>query len=148
MGGKADNKTQATTTIATTTDTSTTMGDIGLTGNDAVALANVIAQAGVQNAQLTAQTSTGLYQQIGDAYNKLVAGAGNFLVNQSTENKEQITHSLDFVQQLSRDVLATTAAVKGVEPKFENIGGIDQQKIVLIFVAGLAVLTILNMTRK
>jgi hypothetical protein len=64
------------TNTITTTTTETNIGDIGLTGSDAVALADILQAGSIQSQRIQAEALTKISQDIGSSWQQLVGGAG------------------------------------------------------------------------
>jgi len=62
-----------------TTNTTTNIRDVGLTGDAAVALANALEQGGVLREEIASETIKGVAQTQGQSFNQLIGGAGKLL---------------------------------------------------------------------
>ena len=79
MGGSKSSD-RKTTTIKTTT--STTMGDIGLTGKDAVDMAAVLSTGAIEQTRISASSLDTLIQTVGKSSQQLIGGASDLVRTQ------------------------------------------------------------------
>ena len=91
MGGSSSSK-KVTETITNTetnvtTNTSTNIGEIGLTGNDAVAMADIINTGGVAQAEINAGLLKTIVQESGKGFQQLVGGANALVASSEGMNK-------------------------------------------------------------
>lgn len=107
FGGSGDStSSKADTTVNTTTTTTSTYRDIGFTGADAVALADVTGGAGVEITRIGSDTLKQLSQDVGDSYNQLIGGASNLISSASARASE----TLNAGNNASRDILSEAGA--------------------------------------
>lgn len=71
-----------------TTNTTTNIRDVGLTGDAAVALASALEQGSVLRDEVTSETIRGVAQVQGQSFNQLIGGAGK-LIEASTKQSAQ-----------------------------------------------------------
>lgn len=113
------------TSVNTTTNTTTTYRDIGLTGEAAVALADVVAGAGVEITRTGAGTLEKVTQQVGESYKQLIGGASD-LVNLSGQQAQRTIESGErasvSIQAEARNLLdsAKSTAARIIDPTQQN----------------------------
>jgi len=87
MGGGGSSSSQEETTQVTT-ETTTEIGEIGLTGSDAVALAAVLEQGGLEREAIAAEGLQRIAQEQGQSFRNLVGGAGLLTVTSGAVSEE------------------------------------------------------------
>ena len=80
LGSKSKSSTRKTTNITTTTSTS--MGDVGLTGKTAVDLAAVLSTGGIEQSRITAASLDNIVQTVGKTSQQLIGGASDLVRTQ------------------------------------------------------------------
>lgn len=125
----SDSKSEANTSVVTTTNTTTNYRDIGLTGEAAVALADVVAGGGVEISRIGAGTMEKIVQQNGESFKQLIGGASDLIYNageQATRTIESgentISNALSVVQSEARNILdsAKSTASRIIDPTQQN----------------------------
>lgn len=79
MGGS---KSSSKKTTKVTTNTKTTMGDIGLTGQNAVDLAAVLSTGAIESTRISAASLDNLVQTVGKNAQQLIGGASDLIETQ------------------------------------------------------------------
>jgi len=103
-GGSSKSSSSQDITTITETTTSTSMGDVGLTGAQAVDMAAVLESGAVQRAQINADFLAPVVQATGNAWNQLVGGAGQ-LVQTSAKVAE---NTIDVLPIITKDVVSAS----------------------------------------
>lgn len=112
-----------------TTNTTTTMRDVGLTGRNAVDMAAVLSTGNIETTRITAATLDNLIQQSGNTAQQLIGGASG-LVRTSGETLHAVS-----------DIAQTQAAMAGQ-------GGTDLMKIAPYVVVAIIAFFALTMKRR
>ncbi len=111
-------------TVNTTTST-TNIGSIGLTGQDAVQLATILEQGNVAQAQINQQNFEQLVQASGEEYQQLIGGASQLIQTGQANvaaSYETLGHIADSVIQSNRDLISGVVASEGGGPvDFKNV---------------------------
>ncbi|MGD9158999.1 MAG: hypothetical protein PVG39_11375 [Desulfobacteraceae bacterium] len=94
MGGSSSSsskdvtETITNTTTSVETNTSTDIGEIGLTGQDAVAITDILASAGVMIDEINADTIKSIVQESGQGVQQLVGGANKLILSSEGFSQE------------------------------------------------------------
>lgn len=90
MGLFSRSSSSSDTSVTTTTNTTTNYRDIGLTGDAAVALADIVAGAGVELNRTSAGTLEKVTQQVGESFKQLIGGASDLVYNAGQQSQRTI----------------------------------------------------------
>ena len=93
-GGKSSSKQTTDKSTKVTTETSTSINDIGLTGDDAVELAAVLQNGVTQQTLALGEIINPLVQQAGEGFNRLTAGASDLVKVAASEPLSKDTGSI------------------------------------------------------
>ena len=126
--GSDESKTNTTTTTTVETTTTTNIRDVGLTGAQAVDLANVVssnvAAASVEAQKNVGDTAEALYQGVGNNYNQLIGGANDLILTGAAQNIEQGKTGADILGTASQ--LISNVQDRGIQ--FLNDLGVRQSE--------------------
>jgi len=108
-----------------TTNTKTTMGDIGLTGKNAVDMAAIMQTGAIEQTRISASTLDNLMQTVGKTSQQLIGGAsdmvrtyGDVVSRQGAQSAGVLGNLMNVVSEFSRDMLGSAS-----ESSKELIGG-------------------------
>ena len=106
MGGSSS-KSSKTTNITTTTKT--TMGDIGLTGKNAVDMAAIMQTGAIEQTRISASSLDNLMQTVGKSSQQLIGGASDIIRTQGAQSAGVLETLMGVVNEFSKNILGTAS---------------------------------------
>lgn len=139
MGGSSSSKSEAKKTITTTT--TSTMRDVGLTGQNAVAMADVLETGSVKRDMVTAQLVDKINSRASKNYSQLLGGAGELLETVGDVSRQMLSAGETSQQRqiaAGADVMSYQADAGGVVERTPDWVPLAAVAVGLVSVAALA----------